>query len=258
MTHWFYRMVPDLGQTSSSSGIHGFETGWLRTWTQSKSVQNTPQKEDGLCVHCIHVHTCTRKSDIRKMNCVQCSFCFYVIGLVFLDFGSRHKDQPLISCSWQLRLCLLFIGQHRMDHVTRHICTLCLGMWQDTQVGTDWWRKMSPEASVDPSSSSPYCPYSLILCMTTKAFLFVSRKVIIYRERVNLRRIVMVMYCVCAEQHLDSPSLLPLPSWETAFPWGSHLVILMTFSAAFVRYHHFILFQLLPLSEEVSVIGPVL
>lgn len=148
------------------------------------------------------LHACScmrRKSDVRKRNRVQCSFRFYLIGLVFLDFGSRHKDQPLISCSWQLRLCLLFTGQHRMDHVMRHICTLCLGMWQDTQVGTDWWRKVSPEAAVEPSSSSPHWPYSLILCMTTKALLFVSRN-IMERKGVNLRRTVMVMYCVCTEQ----------------------------------------------------------
>lgn len=105
---------------------------------QSKTVQEVPQKENGLCVGivCVLMHA-PRRSGSGKGNCVQSSFTFHLIGMVFLDLGSRHTDQPLISCSWQLPWCLLFIGQRRMDHVTRHIFTCCLGMWEDTQEDTD-------------------------------------------------------------------------------------------------------------------------
>lgn len=106
---------------------------------QSKTVQEVPQKENGLWVGivCVLMHA-PRRSGSGEGNCVQSSFTSHLIGLVFLDLGSRHTDQPLISCSWQLPWCLLFIGQHRMDHVTRHIFTCCLGMWEDTQEDTDW------------------------------------------------------------------------------------------------------------------------
>lgn len=126
-------MVPDLGQTSSSSRVHGLAKGQLMAWAHSKMTL-------GRKIVCLFLHVPWR-SNAGKGNCVQSSFSFYLIGLVFLDLGSRHKHQPLISCSWQLRWCLLFIGQHRMDHITRHLCTHCLGVWEDSLVDTDWRRE---------------------------------------------------------------------------------------------------------------------
>lgn len=121
-----------------------------------------------------HSRSCTSEG-----NCVQNSFSLHLIGLVFLDLGSRHGDQPLISCFWQLSLCLLFIEQSRTGHVTRHIFTCCLGMWEDTQVDTQtdgerWWasvsQKLLPNSSLVlltirlPSSSQwqrlPVCQQS--------------------------------------------------------------------------------------------------
>lgn len=157
-------MVPDLGQTSSSSRVYGLAKGQLMAWAHSKMTL-------GRKIVCVFVRVPWR-SNASKGNCVQSSFSFNLIGLVFLDLGSRHKDQPLISCSWQLRWCLLFIGQHRMDHITRHFCTSrCRLMEREVS-------RCLPKAAVAHSSGSPYLPYSLVLpilprhpCLSAEHFL---------------------------------------------------------------------------------------
>lgn len=185
----------------------------LLAWAQSKTVQEVPQKENGLCVGitCLPMHAPWR-SGSGEGNCVQSSFPFHLIGLVFLDLGSRHTDQPLISCSWQLRWCLLFIVQCRMDHVTRHICTHCLGMWENTQEDTDWYRrvvnKCLPKAATEPllavltTHTPSFSPWPARLPFVSSIF---CRVVIVERKGVSFRVAVMVMHCVSTEQKPEDP-----------------------------------------------------
>lgn len=99
---------------------------------------------------CLCVHL---KGTMQVKESVQSLFSPYLIGLAFLDLRSRRTDQLLISCFWQLIRCLLLTGQCRMDHVTRHICTHCLGMWEDTQEDRLMKRgdeQVSPVAATEP------------------------------------------------------------------------------------------------------------
>lgn len=226
-------MVPGLGHTSSSWRVHGFAKSRLIAWAQSGTIHDASQKGGCLCAGtvCMFMRA-PRRSNASKGNCVQSSFSFHLIGLVFPDLGSRHKDQPLISCSWQLRLCLLFIGQHRMDHVTRHICTCCLGMWEDTQVDTDWWgkgvSKCLPTAGMEPSASSSYHPFPRILSMTTKSSLLIGRVFpgvdIMERKGVSLQGVLTVMHCVYTEQQTQHLSAsFPLSMLGSNRPSGQVL-----------------------------------
>lgn len=120
---------------------------------------------------CGHGRVCagTSQSSVSKGNCVRSSFSLHLIGLVFLDLGSRSRDQPLISCFWQLSLCLLFIGQSRMDHVTRHIFTCCPGMWEDTQVDTQTdGEKCLTKAAAKLFVRAPHHSPSLIFSVTQR------------------------------------------------------------------------------------------
>lgn len=99
---------------------------------------------------CLHL-----KGIMQVKERVQGLFSPYLIGLAFLDLRSRRTDQLLISCFWQLIRCLLLTGQCRMDHVTRHICTHCLGMWEGGHTRRHRLMKhgdeqMSPLAATEP------------------------------------------------------------------------------------------------------------
>lgn len=74
--------------------------------------------------------------------------------------------------------------------------------------------KCLPTAGMEPSASSSHHPFPLILSMTTKSSLFISRVFpgldIMKRKGASLEGILSVMHCVYRQQHPPgSPGVLP-------------------------------------------------
>ena len=124
-----------------------------------------------------------------------------------------------------------------MDHVTRHICTCCLGMWEDTQVDTDCWKKVVskclPRAGMEPPAGSSHHPFLLILFVTTKSSVFISSVCWggQYGEKVGELRgsshsSALWIYRTAT---LGPSGVLsfPFPCLEATGPQGRHLIILI-------------------------------
>lgn len=114
---------------------------------------------------------------------------------------------------------------------------------------------------MEPSASSFHHPYPLILSVTTESFLFISRVFpgvdIMERKAASLQRVLVVICCVYTEQqpwdYQVSFPLSILGSSRSPEQTSNNIHDLLC-----SRYDHLVMFQSLPLSEEVSVIGPIL
>lgn len=102
----------------------------------------------GSCIYsdiiCKFVHAHAR-SRAGKGSCVQISFNFHLMGLVFLDLESRCKDRPMISIFGNVHCaCYLLSNAWWITHIH----TYCLGMWKYIHVDIDQWRKESEQVSL--------------------------------------------------------------------------------------------------------------
>lgn len=84
----------------------------------------------GSCIYsdiiCKFVHAHVR-SRAGKGSCVQISFNFHLMGLVFLDLESRCKDRHMISIFGNVHCaCYLLSNAWWITHIHPY----CLGMWK--------------------------------------------------------------------------------------------------------------------------------
>lgn len=98
-------MAPDLGLASSSSRVHGFAKKVAGQHELSLRLLKMLLRGKDLRVGVPSVFAqASRGSEAGEGSCVQSSFSFHLIGLVFLDLGSRHRStsDKLLLAAWMV------------------------------------------------------------------------------------------------------------------------------------------------------------